>query len=157
VYDLPISGETVGVISQNLSLDYVPAQITSIEHDGASFATVEFVATDNDFTASLPGRVEVSRSSGNLNFNTADLTTYSGQTITATYNVLLSNDKAAKWIARDAVNSMRTQWRTNRDVLGGLFYPQITQNINQPFDEVRRSFRRTITCEWGIIDAGVEQ
>ena len=156
VYTLTVTSETVGTISANLSLDYVPTTVTSISHDGTPFGTVTFVNTDEDFGTPLPNNVEVSRSSGNLNFSTADISSYAGETITATYDVSLSNDKAAKWIARDIVNTMRTEWRTNRDVLGGLFYPRITQNVNQPFDEVRRSFRRTITCEWGIIDAGVQ-
>ena len=140
VYTLTVTSETVGTISANLSLDYVPTTVTSISHDGTPFGSVTFVNTDEDFGTPSAGTVEISRSSGNLNFSAADISSYAGETITATYDVSLSNDKAAKWIARDVVNTMRTEWRTNRDVLGGLFYPQITQNINQPFDEVRRSF-----------------
>lgn len=156
VYTLAVTSETVGLIATGLSLDYVPTTVTSIEHDSTPFATVIFVNTDADFSTPLPNTVQVSRSSGNLNFNSADITTYAGETITATYDVSLSNDKAAKWIAREVVDTMRREWRSNQLVLGRLFYPRVTQNINQPFDEVRRSFRRTITCEWNLLNEGRE-
>lgn len=156
VYSYTVSNESVGEISNDLSLDYVPTTVTAIAHDAVAFATVTFVATDDDFTTPLPNTVQVSRSSGNLRFNSTDLTTYAGETITASYVVKLSNDNAAKWIARDIVNNMRQEWRSNRGVLGQMFYPIVQQNFNNGFDESRRSFRRTITCEWNVINAGQE-
>ena len=138
VYTLSISNESVGTISQNISLDYIPTAITNIQTSGGhTFATVTFVDNDNDFTSPSVDAVEVSRSTGNLRFNTSDLTTYSGQGILATYDVSLANDKACKWIARDIEKTMRTEWRTNREVLGGLFFRGIDNNNQQPFDEVR--------------------
>ena len=156
VYTYTVTGESVGEISNDLSLDYVPTTVSSIAHDGTPFSTVTFVASDSDFTAPSVDEVQVSRSSGNLRFNATDLTSYAGETITASYNLKLSNDNASKWIARNIVNSMRRSWRNNRSVLGYMFNPVVQQNFNNGFEENRRSFRRTITCEWLVFDAGME-
>ena len=79
VYTLTVTSETVGTISANLSLDYVPTTVTSISHDGTPFGSVTFVNTDEDFGTPSAGTVEVSRSSGNLNFAAADISSYAGE------------------------------------------------------------------------------
>lgn len=156
IYTINITAEIVGEISQDLSLDYVPYEVTQITHDGTPFGTITLVNDDSGLTTPAVDEVQVSLSSGRLRFNATDVTSYAGEIIGATYNYRLSNDKAANYLCRRVIETMRLQWRTNREVLGGLFYPVITQNINQPFDETRRAFRRTITCEWGVINAGTE-
>eukprot|EP00916_Digyalum_oweni_P004723 GHVL01008363.1.p1 GENE.GHVL01008363.1~~GHVL01008363.1.p1 ORF type:complete len:238 (+),score=-3.50 GHVL01008363.1:94-807(+) len=110
--------EAVGAIanSPRISFDYAAASVTNIKHGGSAFGTVTMVVNDNDFTtpASLSaGTVEWSLSSGNLNFSSSDLTSYSGAAITSTYAEKLEGERLAKRVGRDVVNAIQDYWRTD--------------------------------------------
>ena len=147
-YTLTTTDESLGTISNNprLYYDEIPTSISNIKHAGTSFGTITAVNTDSDFTspASLSaGTVEWSKSTGNLNFSSADLTSYSGQAITSTYSAFYEGAKATEFIAKDIIKKVRTSWRTD-STFKPLFYPVKINDTPMPFDEANRVFRRTI-------------
>lgn len=117
--------EALGVISNSprLSFDYPAGSVTNIKHTTTAFGTVTKRTNNSDFTTPSAGTVEWSLSTGELNFATADLSTYTGQSITATYVELLEGERLAKRIGRDIVVAIRSQWR-NDDLLSGLIIPE---------------------------------
>lgn len=75
-----------------MTLQFIPitGSSLSIYHNGTAFSTVTERATDSNFTtpASLAaGTIEWSLATGNLNFASADVTSYNGYVITADYNI----------------------------------------------------------------------
>ena len=119
------SNESLGVISNSprLSFDYLAQSVSSIKHDGTAFSTLTPVVNDSDFSSPSAGTVEWSRSTGNLNFSSSDLSSYAGETITASYSELLEGDQLAKRVGRDIVVAIRSYWRID-SLLDGLFYPE---------------------------------
>jgi len=153
VYTLTVTDEAVGNIATGLSLNYVPGAITNIKHDAVAFGTVTAVNTDADFTSPSAGTVQWSKSTGNLNFATADISSYSGQAITSTYTYGLEGKKAVQYIARDVIEQFRTGWRTNT-TLGNMFNPDLIAANTLPFDEEFGIFRYTIEYSIKTYNAG---
>jgi hypothetical protein len=120
--------ESIGVISNSprISFDDVPNSVTNIKHNGTAFGTVTAKNDDASFTAPgslAAGTVEWSRSTGNLNFGSADLASYSGQTITSTYVLSMDNEMTVKWIARQIIREIRADWKTDTTI-GSLLHPK---------------------------------
>ena len=124
--------ENLGDISNSPRLAFtdVPTTttgITNIKHDGTAFTTVTKKTNVAAFTtpASLAaGTVEWSFETGDLNFSSADLTSYSGQAITSTYYRVVEGEFAAMWIAREVVRKVRVNWRTDTTI-GELIEPEL--------------------------------
>lgn len=161
VIDISHVAESVGVISNDptLSLDFLPSTVTSIEHDATGFGTVTLVVNDSDFTspASLSaGTVEVSRSSGNLNFSSADLVSFAGETITSTYTESIEGEIAAKRISRDVIVAIRNNWRQD----ARLDELKIPEKIGGPtiaeFDRERGWHRAFVEYKFKRFNSGEE-
>jgi len=155
VYTLTVTDEAVGNIATGLSFDYVPGTVTSISHDGTPFGTVTAVNTDADFTSPSAGTVQWSKSTGNLNFATADISSYTGQAITSTYTYGLEGKKAVQYIARDVIEQFRGSWR-NDTTMTGLFYPELISSNPLPFDEELGIFRYMLEYHIKGFNAGEE-
>lgn len=131
--------ESIGTISNSprISFDDVPNSVTNIKHNTTSFGTVTAQNNDAAFTtpASLAaGTVEWSRSTGNMNFSSADLTSYSGETITSTNVLSMDSEMAVKWIARQIVREIRADWKTDTTI-GSLLHPKkISGPLLVPYD-----------------------
>lgn len=158
-----VTDEAVGTISNSprLSFDYVPNDATlpvsNIKHDSTGFGTLTKKAHDDDFTspASLSaGIVEWSVATGNLNFSSADLTSYSGEAITATYTLKLSNASLARWHAREIISKMRGVWRTDLSTKGVVFRPVLISNSPVPFEEEMGMYRRMLEFKHTQLNAG---
>jgi len=116
--------EAVGDIanSPRISFDRIAHEVTNVKHDGSAFGTVTGRINDSDFTSATPGAVEWSKSTGNLAFAAADLTTYAGEAITSTYSEKLQGEQLAKRIGREVAVAIRDQWRQD-EFLDGLAIP----------------------------------
>lgn len=161
VYSVTTTDEALGSISSGVNSDrlvyaVVPNTVTNIKHDGTSYGTVTAVDTDADFTApaSLPGdEVEWSKSTGNLNFNSADVTTDDGEAITSTSVVNLEGKKLCQYLARKVLIAIRNNWRTD-STLNGLYYPVFLANNPVPFDEDLGIFRQTVDVQFNGYNVG---
>jgi hypothetical protein len=150
--------DSLGTISNDprLKFDYIPTTVTNIKHNGSAFGTVTQVATDALFTApaSLPaGTVQWSYSTGHLNFSSADLASYSGQTITSTYSSKMEGHKLTEYLARRIVYYLRTSWRTDT-TFSGLYYPVKIDNSPMPFEEQTGIFRHKLEYKFNAINTG---
>lgn len=131
--------ESIGVISNSprISFDDVPNTVTNIKHNGTAFGTVTAKNDDASFTtpASLSaGTVEWSRSTGNMNFSSADLTSYAAQTITSTNVLSLDSEMSTKWISREIIRKIRANWKTDTTI-GSLLHPKkISGPMLIPYD-----------------------
>lgn len=156
-----ITDEALGTItstvnSNRLVLDFPPATVTNVKHDGSSYSTVTLVDTDADFTtpASLgAGTVEVSKSTGNLNFSASDVTSHNGEAITSTYVVKLSEKLCCQYVARNVVETIRNNWRTS-DTINGLLYPVKIGNQPIPLDEELGIYRQQVEYQFRMFNAG---
>lgn len=139
---------SLGAISNapRLTYDFIPDTVTSILHNAVAFGTLTPVNSDSLFTAPAAlaaGTVEWSRSTGNLNFSGADITSYSGQTITSTWVEFLEGEEATQYLARQVIKQVRANWRTNTN-FEGLENPILISMIPVPFDEPNSIFRHII-------------
>ena len=92
VTDEALGTMSSSVNSSRMTYTYIPTAVTNIKHGGVAYGTVTLKNTDADFTAPAglaAGTVEVSKSTGNLNFSSADGGAHDGQAITSTYTVYL--------------------------------------------------------------------
>lgn len=148
--------EAVGTIGTGLTLDRLPNAVTEIAHDTTAFGTLTLAVNESDFTSPSVDEVEYSISTGKLNFNSTDLTSYSGEAITATYTEFLRGMELAKRIARDIGVALRSQWR-NDTLLEPLFEPEeISGPAEQPYDQGRGWFRVTLEYRFKVYNAGEE-
>lgn len=150
--------DSLGTISNDprLIFDFVPNSVTNIKHTVTGFGTVTKKDTDADFTAPAglaAGTVEWSYSTGNLNFSDADLTSYSGETITSTYATKLSRKKLVKYLARDIIKLFRSSWRGDTTIKG-VFYPVKISNSVVPFEEESGIYRQLLEYKFNAINAG---
>lgn len=154
------TSESIGTISNSprLNFDHIPNSVTNIKHDGTSFGTVTAVRNDDSFTspASLAaGTVQYSRETGNLNFSSADLTSYSGQTITSTYVLSLDSEMAVKYLANEIERDIFDLWYTDTSI-GGLLDPEIISSQILPFRIDARISRYMIEIKFKEFDMGRE-
>ena len=160
-FSVTTTDEALGTISSTVNSDrltyeYIPNTVTNIKHDGTGFGTVTAQDTDGDFTtpASLSaGTVEWSRSTGNLNFSAADVTSYDGEAVTSTSVTYLEGKKCVQYLAREVVKALRNYWRTDT-TFKGLFYPIKINNIPQALDEDLGIYRQTLEYSFRALNAG---
>lgn len=136
--------------SPRLTYDFIPDSVTNIKHNAVAFGTVTAVNSDASFTAPgslAAGTVEWSRSTGNLNFSSTDVTDYSGQTITSTWVEFLEGEEATQYLARQVIKQIRANWRTNSNMTG-LENPVLISMIPTPFDEANSIFRHIIEYQF---------
>lgn len=151
VNTLTVTSESSGsmsatINSDRLSMNYLPYTITNIKHNTTAFSTTSIVATDSIFTSPPllgSGTVEVSFSTGNMNFDSTDITSYDGQDIETSYTVKLEGKRAVQHIARDIIKQIRTKWRTDT-TFGNMFDPILINNTPMPLDENLGIFRQTV-------------
>ena len=151
IFNFTVTDEALGTMvstvnSNRFTYDNVPSTITNISHNATPYGTVNFVTEDADFTA--PGSlaadtVEVSRSTGNLNFSSVDVADDDGEAITSTYIVNLEGKKAVQQISRDVINKIRNNWRTD-STFDGLLYPNKISNAPQALDEDLGIYRQVL-------------
>lgn len=150
--------ESLGVISNSprLTLNYLPSGLTDISHTVTSFGTFTSVVNESNFGTPGVDEVEYCISTGSLNFNSADLTSYSGETITASYTEFLRGDGLAQRLARDVVIALRNQWRSD-SLLEPLLEPRkIAGPDLVPYDRDRGWFRYTLQYSFKTYNAGEE-
>lgn len=161
VLNVTQTDETIGTISNSprLSFDYLATTVTNIKHNAVAFGTVTAVVNNSDFTAAASltaGTVQWSRSTGQFNFSSADLTSYSGQSITSTYVENLEGERLAMRIGRDIVEAIRQNWRTDT-LIGGLTQPE---KIRDPelasFDSEEGNHRVIIEYKFKRFNTGEE-
>ncbi len=163
-YSVTVTDEALGTLasdsnSDRFTFDFVPDTITNIKHDGSAYGTTSIVATDSDFTtpASLSaGTVQVSFSTGNVNFSAADIASHDGEAITSTYVYGLEGKQCSDKIAREIVKKFKNNWRTD-SAFAGLFYPVKISSNPLPFDDDLGIFRRTMQYEVRGFNAGEGQ
>lgn len=134
----------------------LPTTITNIKHAGTAFGTVTAKATDSVFTtpASLAaGTVEWSQSTGNLNFSSADVTSYDTQAITSTSVKKLEGKNCVQHVARDVVKQIKNSWRTAA-TFTGLEYPVKIANNPMPLDEDLGIYRQVLEYKCNGINFG---
>lgn len=158
---LAVTNEAIGTVAASvntdrLTYDYVPTSITSLNHDGTPYGTVNFVNTNSNFTT--PGSlaadtIEVSRSTGDLNFNSTDAAGDVGEAITSTYARAMEGEDAVKYLARQIWLLIKNNWRTNSD-LNGLFYPELISFNRVPLEEDFGIYRYTLEIQWNIYNVG---
>lgn len=132
--------EAVGTTPTNsprFNLNYLPDSVTNIKHNSSSYTLVS-VVNESSFTAPgslATGTVEWCKSTGRMNFSTADISSHAGQSITSTYVRTLEGEKMAMRIARDVVKVTKAYWRTD-DLIGGLRIPVLLNDPQLlPFDD----------------------
>lgn len=159
IYSVTKTDESLGVISNSprLTYKYIPTSITNIKHNGTAFSgSITRKTTNSVFTtpSSLSaGDVEYSASTGDLNFSSSDLISYSGQTITSTYIIKLEGKAVCQYLAREVIKAVRGSWRTD-STFNGLFYPVLLNNVPIPFDEEFGVFRQTVEYKLNAINLG---
>jgi len=161
LFSRTITDEAVGTISSTVNtnrlvLDFRPTTVTNVKHNGTGFGTVNIKATDTLFTtpASLTADiVEVSFSTGNLNFSSADVTSYDGEAITSTYVLALEGKKQVQYLAREVWKAIRNNWRTHSD-FEGLHYPILISNTSNPLDESLDIYRQTLEISFVMYNIG---
>jgi len=144
------------VNSDRFTFNHVPNSVTNIKHNGTAFGTVTAKNTDSVFTAPASlaaGTVEYSLSTGNLNFSSADVASYDGQAITSTYVIVLEGRKQGRYLAREIVKSIRTNWRTDATIKG-LMYPLKISNNAIVFEEEFGFFRQMLEYQFRAFNAG---
>lgn len=138
---LSYTDQSLGVISNSPRISFadIPTKassITNIKHNTVAFGTVTQKSTEALFTspASLAaGTVEWCYSTGTLNFSSADLASYAGQTITSTYSVDMDAEVAAMWIARQVCTKIEQYWRTD-STIGKIIQPVKTLDpVTMPY------------------------
>ena len=160
-YSVTVTDEALGTLasgsnSDRFTFDFVPDTVTNIKHDGSAYGTVNIVATDSAFTAPASlsaGTVEVSFSTGNVNFSAADISSHDGEAITTTYVYGLEGKQCSDKIARDIVKTFKNSWRTD-STFEGLFYPVKISSNPLPFDDSLGIFRRTMQYSVKTFNSG---
>ena len=161
VYDVTTSGEALGTIrstvnSNRLTFTSYPNSVGSVAHNGTDYANVVQVTTIGSFTTPSSvgaGTVQYAFSTGDLNFDSTDVTNHDGESITATSTTSLEGKKLCQYLARKIIVAVKNNWRSERTI-NGLFYPIKVSNISIPFDEELGIFRQTIEFQFKIFNAG---
>lgn len=152
-----VTGESLGTISNSprLSFDYLPNTVSNLYHAGSGFSgSGTEVDHDDDFTNPGTGTFQYAFATQNVNFNTSDLTTYSGEAITADYAVKLSGEALADYYARNVIEVIKSNWKTDETTANILVDPEILSNDLIPFDEEFGMFRRSITIRFKGLNIG---
>ncbi|OGC68311.1 hypothetical protein A2415_04480 [candidate division WWE3 bacterium RIFOXYC1_FULL_39_7] len=160
LYSITVTAEALGTMvstvnSNRFTYDFVPTTITNVQHGGVSYGTVSFVNTDANFTTPADlaaGTVEVSRSTGNLNFSSVDVAAHDTQAITSTYIYPLEGKKCAQKIAREIIKDIKNNWRTGFS--DSLFNPKKIGGNPLPFDEDLGIYRYTLEYQFQTFNAG---
>jgi len=160
-YDVTTTDEALGTMSSTVNSNRftfiaVPNTVTNIKHAGSSYSTVTKKDTISDFSTPAnmgSGTVEWAFSTGDLNFNSVDVTSHDGEAITSTSVITLEGKKACQYLARKVISAIRTGWRTDT-TLNGLLYPVKVSNIPIPFDEDLGIFRQTVEYQFRAFNAG---
>ena len=142
------------VNSSRMTYTYIPTAVTNIKHGGVAYGTVTLKNTDADFTAPAglaAGTVEVSKSTGNLNFSSADVAAHDGQAITSTYTVYLEGKKQVQFLAGEVIRAIRGYWRTDT-TFKGLFYPMLINNIPMTIDEDLGIYRQMLEYQFNMFN-----
>lgn len=142
--------------SNRMTFTSVPTTITNIKHAGTAYTTVTAKDTNSAFTtpASLAaGTIEWSKSTGDLNFSSSDITSHDTQAITSTSVVKLEGKKCVQHVARDVVKQIKNSWRTAA-TFTGLEYPVKIANNPQPLDEDLGIYRQTLEYQCNGINFG---
>lgn len=153
-YTLTVTDESSGSVSSTinsnrLSFEFIPNTVTNIKHDGSAYSTVTSVAANENFSTPSTmgsGTVEYARSTGELNLNSADVSSHDGQDLTVSYTVNLEGKKACQHLARQIWKKIRTLWRTDLTPRG-LYYPNLIANEPVPLDEELGIYRQMIEIE----------
>lgn len=162
VYTRTVTDEALGTMnasinSNRVTADFVPTTVTNVKHAGTSYGTVNFVDDDADFTA--PGSlsadtVEISKATGNFNFSSADVTSHDGEALTTSYDKAMEGEEVVKYLAREVVKAVRTNWRTD-PTFNGIFYPQkISGPVNLPLDNDLGIFRYNVDYQVNAFNLG---
>jgi hypothetical protein len=144
------------VNSDRFTFDHIPTAVTNVKHNGTSFGTITRKTTDALFTAPASltaGTVEYSASTGNLNFSSADVTSYDGQAIVSTYTVYLEGEKQVAYLAREVIKEIRTGWRTDTTIKG-LFYPVLISANPLNIDEDLGIYRYVVEYQFNAFNLG---
>jgi len=153
-----ISDEALGTMaatsnSDRMVFDYSPSTVTNIKHAGTSYGTVTIRATDSAFTTPATGTVEVSYSTGNVNFSAADIVSGDTEAITSTYTVVMEGKKAVEHLAQEIVKLLRSNWRKNSE-LTGIQKLSLINNSSVPIDEDLGIFRQMLEYNVSMINVG---
>ena len=152
--DESIGDVSSGVNSNRLTFEYVPYSVTNVKHDGTGFGTVTAKNTNSDFTspASLTaGIIEWSKSTGDLNMSSADVTSYDGESITSTSVLKASNLFLSTYLGVEVYKLIKNNWRTDT-TLNGLFNPRFLNQSPLPFEESLGCFRYVLEIQFNVIN-----
>lgn len=160
-YTITNTDDSLGTLSSTsnsvrMVYDYLPSNITSISHDATPFSTVTFVNSDQNFTspASLSaGTVEVSRSTGNLNFSSADLASYDGEAITSTWEYVIEGEECAKYLATQTMKSLKNNWQTSTETKA-VKDLRLDSSLPLPYEETRGLYRWNIQTSFRTYNIG---
>lgn len=160
-YSVTTTDEALGTVSSTvnsnrLQFTDVPNTVTNIKHAGSAYANVVQKDTINDFTtpASIgAGTVEWAFSTGDLNFDSTDVTNHNGEAITSTSVTFLEGKKLCQYLGRKIVTTIKNSWRSGSQI-NGLLYPVKISNNPIPFDEELGIFRQTLEYQFKIYNAG---
>lgn len=139
--------------SNRIVLNNIPNTLTYVKHTTTAYTNLVARNTDSLFTTLTSGTVEWSKSTGNLNFASADVTSHTGEAITATYNLVLEGKKLCQHIAREIVKDIKNNWRTDT-TLNGLILPLKINNSPAPFDEDTETFRQMLEYQFHFYNCG---
>ena len=159
VFTVTTTDEAIGTVSSTINSNRLtfttsPYTVTNIKHNTTSFGTVTSKKTNSDFTspASLTGNIiEWSKSTGDLNMSSADVSSYNTQSLTSTSVIKLSNLFLCSYLAREIYKLIKNNWRTDTS-LNGLFNPLLINSSPFPFDEDLSVFRHVMEYNFKIIN-----
>jgi hypothetical protein len=160
-YSVTTTDESMGTVSSTinsnrLTYNYVPNTITNIKHAGSAYSTLVERSTVANFTTPAnvgSGTVEWAFSTGDLNFDSTDVSSHNGQAITSTYIRFLEGKKLCQWISREIIKNIKNNWRTD-STINGLLYPLKISNNPVPFDEDFGIFRQMIEYRFRAYNLG---
>lgn len=157
-YDITTTDEAVGTMastanSNRFTYALWPTTVTNIKHGGAAYTNVVERSTVSAFTTLTSGTVEWARSTGDLNFAAADVTSHDAQTITSTSVTAMADKKLCQYLAREVVKAIRNYWRTDV-TLNGLHDPIKISNNPIPFDEDLGIYRQIVEYQFDSYNAG---
>jgi len=157
-FTLTVTDEALGTVaatsnSNRMTYDFPPTTVTNIKHNTVAYGTVNIKGTDDDFTTPAADVMEVSFSTGNVNFNATDLAGDVGEAITTTYTVALEGKKVVEYLAQEIIKQIRTNWRSDSDLLG-IQKLSLTNSFSVPLDEDIGIYRHTVEYQISMFNVG---
>ena len=155
-FTITTTAEALGTMSSTVNsdrftYDFIPTAVTNIKHNGTSYGTVTLKNTDALFTAPgslTAGIVEVSRSTGNLNFSSTDVSSHDGEAITSTYTKYLEGKPQVTYLGGEVLKAIKNNWKTD-DTFKGLYLEKnwLLDNRPMPLEEDFGIFRHMIVIK----------